>query len=105
MTTINILLREIPLDISNPAGPRVIQQGSSVPIVVKVSSGLGHESQIVIDEDTSVLGFNVYERLVGSQVTDGLTEDVRRTVRDLDADASGQLRQSLQPFADLFRQN
>ena len=105
MTTINILLREIPLDISNPAGPRVVQQGSSVPIVVKIASGLGHESQIVIDEETSVLGFNVYERLVGSQVTDGLTEDVRRTVRELDASASGQLRQSLQPFADLFRHN
>jgi len=103
ISTFHILLREVPIDISNPEGPSVIERESSIPIVVNVATGFGNYSRFVINEDSSVLGFNVYERLVGSQITDALTGDLRSSVQSLDAEASAALQDALRPIEDLFR--
>lgn len=58
---------------------------SIIPIVVYSNDVFSGGKPYVLDPRAGVYGINLYERFIGSQITDGLSADLNKTLREADA--------------------
>lgn len=99
---IEILFAKIHLNLADPNGPRIDEKLSSFPIVIDAGA-LGVEPQL-LDKDTEIGGMRVYERVVGHQLTNGLTAKLRAAMQQADQQAQDALNKQFVFITDLFKQ-
>jgi hypothetical protein len=58
---------------------------SIIPIIVSSNDVFSGGKPYVLDPRAGVFGINLYERFVGSQIADGLSADLNKTLSDADA--------------------
>ena len=58
---------------------------SIIPIVVSSNDVFSGGKPYILDPRAGVFGINLYERFVGSQIADGLSADLNKTLSDADA--------------------
>lgn len=58
---------------------------SIIPIVVTTNDLFSGGKPYVLDPRVGVFGINLYERFVGSQIADGLSADLNKTLSAADA--------------------
>jgi hypothetical protein len=91
VSNVYVLLQDLVIDLSDPNGPRVLAPRSRIPLVLKTESWWSGTHFLVLDETTHVMGFRLYERVVGSAAADGVSEDLRASADAWDAAANRSL--------------
>lgn len=81
-----ILLQDLSITYDRDHQRLVVDPSKSIiPIVVSSNDVFSGGAPYVLDPRAGVFGINLYERFVGSQIADGLSADLNKTLRDADA--------------------
>jgi hypothetical protein len=96
---VRILLKDLLLSFDRQTHQlRVLPDRSQIPVIVRQTSLFGNESAYLLDHRAGIFGVNFYTTFVGTQITDGLSADINRTLAAADKSLSefiGQLAGSL----------
>jgi hypothetical protein len=96
---VRILLKDLLLSFDRDTHQlRVLPDRSQIPIVIRQTSLFGDETSYVLDNRTGVFGVNFYETFVGTQITDGLSADLNRTLAAADKSLSDFIAQIAASF-------
>lgn len=98
-----IILQSLQLDLGDPAGIKILNEGSKIPIVVRFNLPLNNKTQIIVHEKTKVAGFNIYSRFVGNKITSGLNDNLKTSAAKADAEAAKALIAASDQVAALLR--
>ena len=66
----------------------VLPERSQIPIIVRNTSLFGNETAYLLDKRAEFFGVNFYESFVGTQITDGLSVDLNRSLTAADKSLS-----------------
>jgi hypothetical protein len=96
---VRILLKELHLSYDRDSQQfLVVPEKSQIPLVVRSTDAFGNTSKYLVDTGTQVMGVNFYESYIGSKITDGLSSDLNRSLKEADKGLSeliGQIAGSL----------
>jgi hypothetical protein len=91
---VRILLKDLYLTYDRAAQTFVVvPEKSQIPVVVLSVDAFGNDSKYLIDSGTQVMGVNFYESYIGSKITDGLSSDLNRSLKDADKGLSALIAQ------------
>ena len=72
----------------------VVPTKSQLPIIIKTDVAFGNGKPFMLDNRVGIFGINLYQRFVGTQITDGLSADLNKSLADADralSDLIGQI--------------
>jgi hypothetical protein len=96
---VRILLKDLLLSFDRDTHQlRVLPDRSQIPIAIRKTSLFGNESSYLLDQRAGVFGVNFYETFVGTQITDGLSADLNRTLAAADKSLSDFIAQIAASF-------
>jgi hypothetical protein len=85
-----ILLKDLHLSYDRNTHKIAVEPSRSViPIIVKTDALLSDGQSFMLDDRSGVFGVNLYERFVGSQITEGLSADLNKSIVEADKALSG----------------
>jgi hypothetical protein len=85
-----ILLKDLHLSYDRNTHKIAVEPSRSViPIIVKTDALLSGGQSFMLDDRSGVFGVNLYERFVGSQITEGLSADLNKSIVEADKALSG----------------
>jgi hypothetical protein len=100
-----ILLQDLAIDLSDPTGPKLALRGTGMPVVIRLNSRVSNnpDDYVTLTETQEYAGFNIYERLgVKKQVSEQLTNDLQKSLAELDRQADESLQRAIQDFTQFL---